>query len=101
MSDLKTNNPNGLTYRELAGIKIGDLYEYKNRLGKTCHFVVSFLHKRMNIPVATILYPDGYSDNLDAECIRKDKYIGNINWWAIHDKYIDEANKYLIQENEK
>ena len=98
MSDMLTNNPNWLTYKELAGIKLGDLYEYQNRIGQTCHYVVSFLHKRMETPIATIVYADGYSESLGAECLNSDKRIGNIDWWTIHDKYIDEANRYIGAE---
>ena len=90
-----TNNPNCRTYIELAGYKLGDLFEYQNRLGQTCHYVISFLYKRLDSPVAVILFPDGYSECLGVECINKDKQIGNIEWWTIHDKYIDEASKYL------
>lgn len=90
-----TNNPNGLTYKEIDGIKIGDVFEYKDRLGKICHYVVSFLHTRMKHPIATVLFPDGYSENISLNTVKKDKFIKNIDWWTIHDNYIEEACRYL------
>lgn len=95
MSDKMTKNPNWRTFKELDGYKLGDLFEYQNRLGQTCHYVISFLYKRLDTSIAVILYPDGYSESLGAECLNKEKQIGNIQWWTIHDKYIDEAERYL------
>lgn len=52
-------------------------------------------------PIATILFPDGYSESLGAECLKKDKFVKKIDWWNIHDEYINEANMYLKeQQNE-
>ncbi|MBR4973032.1 MAG: hypothetical protein IKY45_01045 [Clostridia bacterium] len=95
MDDIKTNNPNGITYKELSGLKIGDVFEYQDRLGHIRHYVVSFLHTRMKHPIATILHTDGYAESIGAECIKNDKFIKNIDWWKIHNEYIDEANMYL------
>lgn len=93
--NIKTSNPNGLCYIKLDGVQIGDVFEYKDRVGKTRHYSISFLHTRMGHPIATILNSDGYAENISIESVKKDKFIKNIDWWRIHDEYLDEANMYL------
>lgn len=95
MADIKTKNDNGLIYKELAGYKLGDVFEYKSERGIIRHYVISFIHKRMGLPIITILFPDGFSDITNIECIKYDRFIKNIDWWKIHDEYIEEANMYL------
>ena len=96
--NIKTNNPNGVCYVQLEGLKLGDVFEYISCTNITRHYVISFLYTSMNNPMASIVYPDGFSDTTSIESIKKDKYIKNIDWWKIHDEYLDEANMYMGEQ---
>lgn len=96
MDDIKTKNNNGLCYIQLDGLKLGDVYTYLSSTGVQRHYVISFLHKCMKIPLATILFPDGYSEQIKTEEVKKDRFVKNIKYWnLIATEYKDEANMYL------
>lgn len=96
MADKKTRNPNGLCYSELDGLKIGDVFSYVSERGILRHYIISFLHKRMGVSFATIIFPDGYSETIDTKSVKKDKFIKNIkNWSQISVEYKNEASMYL------
>ncbi|MBQ8299326.1 MAG: hypothetical protein IJX99_05610 [Clostridia bacterium] len=97
MTDVKTTNSNGLCYKELDNLKIGDVFSYISEKGVLRHYVISFLHKRMGHSIATIIYPDGFSETITIENLKnnKDKYEENLeNWSLIYSKYINEAKMY-------
>ncbi len=97
MTDVKTSNSNGLCYKELDNLKIGDVFSYISERGILRHYVISFLHKRMGHSIATIIYPDGFSETITIENLKnnKDKYEENLeNWSLIYSKYINEAKMY-------
>ena len=61
------------------------------------HYVISFLHKSMGHSIATIIFPDGFSETITIENLKnnKDKYEENLeNWSLIYSKYIKEAKMY-------
>ena len=93
--NMLTKNENKLSYIELNGIHIGDVYEYANSQGIINHYVISYLFTSMKLNFATILFSDGYSENINIDFLKKDKFIKNTNWWNIHNEYIEEANRYL------
>lgn len=97
MTDIKTSNSNGICYKELDGFKIGDVFSYISERGILRHYVISFLYKRMGHSIATIIFPDGYSETITTENLRKNK--GNFertlaNWSLIYSEYINEAKMY-------
>lgn len=97
MTDIKTSNSNGICYKKLDGLKIGDVFSYISERGVLRHYVISFLYKRMGQPIATIIYPDGFSETITTENLKnnKDKYEENLeNWSLIYSKYINEAKMY-------
>ena len=97
MTDVKTSNSNGLCYKELDNLKIGDVFSYISERGILRHYVISFLHKRMGHSIATIIHPDGFSETITIENLKnnKDKYEENLeNWSLIYSKYINEAKMY-------
>lgn len=97
MTDVKTSNINGICYKKLDGLKIGDVFSYISERGVLRHYVISFLHKRMGHSIATIIFPDGYSETITIENLKnnKDKYEENLeNWSLIYSKYINEAKMY-------
>lgn len=97
MTDIKTSNSNGICYKKLDGLKIGDVFSYISERGVLRHYVISFLHKRMGHPIATIIYPDGFSETITIENLKnnKDKYEENLeNWSLIYSRYINEAKMY-------
>ena len=97
MTNVKTSNSNGICYKKLDGLKIGDVFSYISERGVLRHYVISFLHKRMGHSIATIIYPDGFSDTITIENLKnnKDKYEENLeNWSLIYSKYINEAKMY-------
>lgn len=95
MEDIKTKNNNGLCYLQLDGLKIGDVFSYISEQGYLRHYVISFLHKRIGHPFATIIFPDGYSECIRTEFVQKDNFIKNIkNWTLIASEYEKEANMY-------
>lgn len=97
MTDVKTSNSNGLCYKELDNLKIGDVFSYISERGVLRHYVISFLYKRMGHSIATIIFPDGYSETHTIENLRlnKDKFERNLeNWSLIYSEYINEAKMY-------
>lgn len=101
MDNIKTENNNGLCYLQLDGLKIGDVYSYVSSRGNLWHYVVSFLHKRMEHSFATIIFPDGYSDTISTNSVKNDKFIKNIkDWTLIKSEYKDEAKKFLVKDGE-
>lgn len=97
MTDVKTSNSNGICYKKLDGLKIGDVFSYISERGVLRHYVISFLHKSMGHSIATIIYPDGFSETIAIENLKnnKDKYEENLeNWSLIYSKYIKEAKMY-------
>ena len=95
MKDIKTENNNGLCYLQLDGLKIGDVYSYVSNRGNLWHYVVSLSHKRMGHSFATIIFPDGYSECIRPESVKKDKFIKNIkNWTLIASEYKEEVEMY-------
>lgn len=101
MQDIKTENNNGLCYLQLDGLKIGDVFSYVSERGILRHYVISFLHKRMGTSFVTILFPDGYSECIRPEAVKKDKFIKNIkNWTLIASEYKEEAEMYIKKDGE-
>lgn len=95
MKNIKTENSNGLCYFQLDGLKIGDVFSYVSERGILRHYVISFLHKRMGIPLVTILFPDGFSECISPESVKKDTFIKNIkDWTLISSEYKEEAEMY-------
>ena len=99
MEDIKTENDNGLCYIQLDDLKIGDVFSYVSETGILRHYVISFLHKRMGISFVTILFPDGYSECIYPESVKKDTFIKNIkDWTLISSEYKEEAEMYIKKE---
>ena len=96
--NIKTSNSNGLCYKELDGFCLGDVFSYISERGILRHYVISFLHMRMKHPVATIIFPDGFSETISTYELKanKDKYTKRLkNWALIYEEYKDEAQMYL------
>ena len=101
MEDIKTQNNNGLCYLQLDDLKIGDVYSYVSERGILRHYIISFLHKRTRVSIATIIFPDGYSEQIDTKAVKNDKFIKNIkDWTLIKSKYKDEAEMYITKDGE-
>ena len=101
MADVKTSNSNGLCYKELDNLKIGDVFSYISERGVLRHYVISFLYKRMGYSIATIIFPDGYAETTTTENLKnnKDKFVEHLeNWSLIYSKYIEEAKMYEQEE---
>ena len=94
---IKTNNDNGQCYKKLNGYEVGDVFEYVSSRGITRHYVISFLHTRMERPFATILFPDGYAETAELNALNelKDKKIRHLDDWStIRAIYEKEAKMY-------
>lgn len=81
---LADNCINELVYKELEGLKVGDIYQYDpHRFSPHYYrYVISFLCKLNGSPMATIIFEDG-----EAQCymnpndIKEDKYIETVSNW--------------------
>lgn len=103
LDDIKTTNENGVCYKQLDGLKIGDVFSYISRVGILRHYVISFLHKRLGNSIATIVFPDGFAETITTSSLKenKDKYEKTLdNWSLIYSEYIEEAKMYEEQQND-
>jgi hypothetical protein len=97
MSDIKRviygESDNGLSFKQLDDIKIGDVYEYRSDKGTLRHYIVSYLFKSTDYKFAVILFPDGYAETIKTEHIKRDKYIETLpDWSFITMEYPNERN---------
>ena len=92
--EIKGESDNGLSYKQLEDVKLGDVYEYRSVKGTLRHYVVSYLFKSMmTYKFAVILFPDGYAETIKTEHIKGDKYIKTLpDWTFIAMEYPNERN---------
>jgi hypothetical protein len=92
--EIKDESDNGLSFKQLDDVKLGDVYEYRSVKGTLRHYVVSYLFKAMMIyKFAVILFPDGYAETIKIEHLKRDKYIKTLpDWSLIAMEYPNERN---------
>ena len=87
MNVLADNCSNGLVYKELDGIKVGDIYQYDPHRFSPYYrrYVVTFLHisKTFGGKFVSIVFDDGEVQTpLSPEDIKRDTYIETVDNWV-------------------
>ena len=81
------NCSNGLVYKQLDGLKVGDIYKYDPHRFSPYYkkYVISFLHinKTFGGKFVSIIFEDGEVQNsLSTDDIKKDTYVETVDNWV-------------------